>query len=73
MKIGCFALVEPFTPMERQFELIRNLGIHYVDLTDNHDGASLGVEFGFAASVSLDSHPAKIRQLAAKHSGSDVG
>jgi inosose dehydratase len=67
MKIGCFALVEPFTPLERQFELIRSLGIDYVDLTDNHDGASLGVEFGFAASVSLDSNPAKIRQLAAKH------
>jgi len=67
MKIGCFALVEPFTPMERQFELIRGLGIDYVDLTDNHDGASLGVEFGFAASVSLDSNPAKIRQLAMRH------
>jgi inosose dehydratase len=67
MKIGCFALVEPFAPMERQFELIRGLGIDYVDLTDNHDGASLGVEFGFAASVSLDSHPAKTRQLAEKH------
>lgn len=67
MKIGCFALVEPFTPMERQFELIRNMGIDYVDLTDNHDGASLGVEFGFAASVSLDSNPAAIRRLAAKH------
>ena len=67
MKIGCFALVEPFTPMERQFELIHGLGIDYVDLTDNHDGASRGVEFGFAASISLDSHPAKIRQLAKKH------
>lgn len=67
MKIGCFALVEPFTPMSRQFELIRGLGIDYVDLTDNHDGASLGVEFGFAASVSLDSHPAAIRRLAAQH------
>ena len=67
MKIGCFALVEPFTGMERQFELIRSLGIDYVDITDSHDGASLGVEFGFAASVSLDSHPAKIRQLAARH------
>jgi inosose dehydratase len=53
--------------MERQFELIRGLGIDYADLTDNHDGASLGVEFGFAASVSLDSHPGKIRLLAAKH------
>jgi inosose dehydratase len=67
MRIGCFALVEPFTTLERQFELIRGLGIDYVDLTDNHDGASLGVEFGFAASVSLDCHPAKIRELAAKH------
>jgi len=57
MKIGCFALVEPFAPLERQFELIRGLDIDYVDLTDNHDGASLGVEFGFSASVSLDSHP----------------
>jgi len=67
MKIGCFALVEPFTPMSRQFEVIRGMGIDYVDLTDNHDGASLGVEFGFAASVSLDSHPGAIRRLAAKH------
>ena len=67
MKIGCFALVEPFTPLERQFELIRSMGIEYVDLTDNHDGASLGVEFGFAASISLDSNPAKIRGLAARH------
>ena len=64
MKVGCFALVEPFTPLSRQFELIRGLGIDYVDLTDNHDGASLGVEFGFAASVSLDSHPARIRKMA---------
>ena len=40
MKIGCFALVEPFTPMSRQFEVIRGMGIDYVDLTDNHDGAS---------------------------------
>ena len=67
MRIGCFALVEPFTPMARQFELIRGLGIDYVDLTDNHDGASLGVEFGFAASISLDGHPGKIRRLAAQH------
>ena len=67
MKIGCFALVEPFTPMDRQFELIRSMGIDYVDLTDNHDGASLGAEFGFAASISLDSNPAKIRRLAARH------
>jgi inosose dehydratase len=60
MKIGCFALIQPFSPMRRQFELIRALGFDYADLTDNHDGATLGTEYGFSASFSLDSHPAKI-------------
>ena len=64
MIIGCFALVEPFTPMQRQFQAIQEMGIKHADITDNHDGATLGVEFGFAASVSLDSHPAKIRKMA---------
>lgn len=64
MIIGCFALMEPFTPMRRQFEHIRGMGFDYADLTDNHDGATLGTEFGFAASVSLDTHPHDIRALA---------
>lgn len=64
MKIGCFALVEPFTGMARQFEVISEMGIKYADVTDNHNGGSLGVEYGFAASVSLDSHPAKVRAMA---------
>jgi inosose dehydratase len=63
MIIGCFALMEPFTPMRRQFQCIRELGFDYVDLTDNHDGATLGTEYGFSASLSLDSHPATIRKL----------
>lgn len=63
MTIGCFALVEPFAVMERQFEAIREMGFHHADLTDNHDGGSLGVEFGFTGSVSLDSHPGKIRAM----------
>ncbi len=63
MIIGCFALMEPFTPMRRQFQLIRELGIDYADLTDNHDGATLGTEYGFAASLSLESHPATIRRM----------
>jgi inosose dehydratase len=66
MKIGCFALVEPFAPMSRQFEAIREMGIQYADLTDNHNGGMLGVEYGFAASVSLDSHPEKIRAMVEK-------
>jgi inosose dehydratase len=63
MKIGCFALVEPFTNMARQFQAIREMGFDYADLTDNHDGASLGTEFGFASSVSLDTTPARVRQM----------
>jgi inosose dehydratase len=65
MKIGCFALVRPFASMAQQFQALREMGIAYADITDNHDGATLGVEYGFGASVSLDSHPAKIRQMAA--------
>lgn len=63
MKIGCFALVEPFVGMARQFRAIREMGLEYADLTDNHDGATLGVEYGFGASVSLDSHPKRIRDM----------
>ena len=50
--------------MERQFHAIKEMGIGCADLTDNHQGGMLGVEYGFAASVSLDSHPAKIRDMA---------
>lgn len=63
MKIGCFALLEPFTGMARQFAAISELGIRYADITDNHSGGSLAVEYGFAASVSLDSHPSKVRAM----------
>ena len=66
MRIGCFALVEPFTSMERQFQAIREMGIEYADLTDNHNGGMLGVEYGFTSSVSLDTHPARIRALVEK-------
>jgi inosose dehydratase len=63
MIIGCFALVEPFSPIERQFQAISEMGIKYADLTDNHNGGMLGVEYGFTASLSLDIHPARIREM----------
>jgi inosose dehydratase len=66
MIIGCFALVQPFSPMRRQFELIREMGFDYADLTDNHNGATLGTEYGFSASFSLDSHPAAILDMASE-------
>jgi len=65
MNIGCFALMQPFSAMAAQFRLIRGLDLDYADITDTHDGASLGVEYGFSASVSLDSHPNVIRRMAA--------
>ena len=66
MKIGCFALIQPFSNMRRQFELIRQMGFDYADLTDNHNGATLGVEYGFSASFSLDSHPSTVRESVAE-------
>ncbi len=53
--------------MRRQFELIRQMGFDYADVTDNHDGASLGVEYGFTASFSLDSHPSVILDIAKEY------
>lgn len=64
MKIGCFALVQSFASMPQQLQALSEMGICYADITDNHDGAALGVEYGFSASVSLDGHPGKIRQMA---------
>lgn len=65
MKIGCFTLIEPFSPLEEQFRLVREMGFHYADVTDNHSGASLGAEYHFAATAGLQSHPMKLRNMAA--------
>lgn len=59
--------MEPFSNMERQFQRIREMGFDEADLTDNHDGATLGVEYGFSASVSLESHPHLVRRMAGDH------
>ncbi len=64
MKFGCFAAVEPFGIMENQLKAIKAMGIDYADITDNHNGGSLGVEFGFNPSVSLDSAPSKLKKMA---------
>jgi inosose dehydratase len=36
-------------------------------VTDNHPGGSLGREFGFAATVSLDDNPADVKRLFSKY------
>lgn len=67
IKIGCFALVNPFSTLDAQFQEIRERGFDYADLTDSHDGALLGNEFGFTAAASLDAHPARFREMVQTH------
>ena len=67
MKVGCFALVDPFSLLDHQLERIAGLGFRYADVTDNHPGGLLGREFGFTATVSLDDNPADVKRLFSKH------
>jgi inosose dehydratase len=67
MKVGCFALVDPFSVLDHQLERIASMGFKCADVTDNHPGGLLGREFGFAATVSLDDNPRDIAELFAKH------
>ncbi len=67
MKVGCFALIDPFQTLEHQLERIAELGFKYADVTDNHPGGLLGREFGFSATVSLDDNPRDVLHLFEKH------
>jgi inosose dehydratase len=63
MKVGCFAIVDPFQLIEHQLGRIRDMGFRYADVTDNHSGGLLGREFGFASTVSLDDNPLDIKRM----------
>ena len=63
MKVGCFAIVDPFALLEHQLGRIQEMGFRYADITDNHGGGLLGREFGFASTVSLDDNPLDIKRL----------
>ena len=39
IKVGCFALINPFSPLENQLDQIKKWGFTCGDLTDNSDGA----------------------------------
>jgi inosose dehydratase len=67
MKVGCFALIDPFSVLEHQLERIKGLGFKYADVTDNADGACLGVEYGFTALASLDANPFDLKRLFDKY------
>lgn len=67
MKVGCFALVDPFSTLEHQLARIAGLGFKYADVTDNHPGGLLGREFGFSATASLDDNPADLAGMFHAH------
>jgi inosose dehydratase len=67
MKVGCFALIDPFSLLDHQLERIAGLGFKHADITDNTDGACLGVEFGFTAVASLDANPFDLKRMFDRH------
>ena len=67
MKVGCFALVDPFSTLDHQLARIAGLGFKYADVTDNHPGGLLGSEFGFTATASLDDNPGDLTAMFQAH------
>jgi inosose dehydratase len=67
MKVGCFALIDPFSTLDHQLERIAGMGFKYADVTDSHPGSSLGRDYGFAATASLDGNPMDLKRLFEKH------
>ncbi|MFP4068475.1 MAG: sugar phosphate isomerase/epimerase family protein [Spirochaetaceae bacterium] len=67
MKVGCFALIDPFSVLDHQLERIAGMGFAFADVTDNSDGAELGVGFGFAAVASLDANPFDLKRMFEAH------
>lgn len=63
IKVGCFALINPFTTLDKQLDQIKEWGFSYADLTDNTDGACLGNEYGFTAVASLDANPFDLKRM----------
>jgi inosose dehydratase len=63
MKVGCFALINPFSTLDAQLDHIKEWGFKYADLTDSSDGACLGNEYGFTAMASLDANPFDLKRM----------
>ncbi len=63
IKVGCFALINPFQTLDQQLSTIQSWGFQYADITDNTDGACLGAEFGFTAVASLDANPFDLKRM----------
>ena len=63
IKVGCFALINPFSTLDAQLDQIKEWGFKYADLTDSSDGACLGNEYGFTAMASLDANPFDLKRM----------
>ena len=63
MKVGCFALINPFCTLPQQLAQIKQWGFTCADLTDSTDGACLGAEYGFTSVASLDANPFDLKRL----------
>jgi len=63
IKVGCFALINPFSTLDAQLDQIKEWGFLSADLTDNSDGACLGAEYGFTALASLDANPFDVKRM----------
>ncbi len=67
MKVGCFALIDPFSTLDHQLQRIEDMGFKYADVTDSHPGSSLGRDYGFAATASLDGNPMDLKRMFDSH------
>lgn len=63
IKIGCFAVINPFETLDKQVDQIKAWGFKYADITDNADGACLGSHFGFNSVASLDANAFDLKRL----------
>jgi inosose dehydratase len=66
IKVGCFALIDPFCSLDHQLQRIAEMGFHCADITDSHPGGLLGGGI-FHAAVSLDDNPFDVKRMFDKH------
>jgi inosose dehydratase len=66
IKVGCFALIDPFRPLDHQLQRIAEMGFRCADITDSHPGGLLGGGI-FHAAVSLDDNPFDVKRMFDKH------
>ena len=67
MNIGVFLALEPYSSVERQLQLAKEAGFEFADITDVHEGSSMFVSAGLAATVSIDGDPFETKRLFEKY------